>query len=136
MIFRQIEVEFLGDRARAHIGLKNFLYARHLKPGFFFRFGLNPAFRVKVIEQPGGRLNEILFVIIDKHRETELTRQNDGFAVAIIEQDRRAIPPVIHFTLLPLPVAIAALEVKSVFFQVIPVVGQRFAVDDAYICTF
>lgn len=40
MIFRQIEVEFLGNRARAHIGLKNFLYARHLKPGFFFRFGL------------------------------------------------------------------------------------------------
>ncbi|WP_394345074.1 glycosyl hydrolase family 28 protein [Enterobacter hormaechei] len=36
MIFRQIEVEFLGNRARAHIGLKNFLYARHLIPGFFF----------------------------------------------------------------------------------------------------
>lgn len=92
VIFRQIEVEFLGNRARAHIGLKNFLYARHLIPGFFFRFGLNPAFRVKVIEQPGGRLNEILFVTIYKHRETELTRQNDGFAVAIIEQYRRAIP--------------------------------------------
>ena len=73
---------------------------------------------------------------VDKDRKTKLTGQDNRPFLAGIQQDRCAVAAVIHFTILSLPLSVAAAQVKGIFGERIPVVGQDFAVLNAYFCTF
>ncbi|AEW73634.1 hypothetical protein EcWSU1_02198 [Enterobacter ludwigii] len=136
LVFGEIKIEFFSDGARAHVSFKNFLNAGNAIAGLFFRFCFNPAFRIHVIEQARSSFNKVIFVPVNKDREAELAGQDHRLFIPVIKQDGGSVSPVVNFAILPLPFAIASLQIKGKFFQDVPVIRQCFTFYDAYICTF
>ncbi|VFS87633.1 Uncharacterised protein [Kluyvera cryocrescens] len=93
-------------------------------------------FRRHIIEQAGCGFDEVTVVPVDVSGKTELAGQNDRAGITIVEQERSAVTPVIHLAALALPLTILSLQIEGIFFEEIPVVGQRLIFDDAYFCMY
>ena len=69
---------------------------------------------------------------IHKSREAELPCQHNGAPLKVIQQDRRAIAPVVGLPALLLPGSIAPLQFERRLLQHIPVIRERLDLFDPH----
>lgn len=130
-IFRHEEEQLFRHRAGTHVRLEHLLHMGDAVARFFFRLGADGFFGVARVEQARARLDHHAMIPVDIGWKAKLPREDHGFVLAIVEQDRRAVAPVIRLAALALPGAVLAPIFKRRLLEDIPVVGQGFDVQDA-----
>ena len=86
LVFGDKEMQFLGDRARAHEGFEYFSDFAEPIAGFLFRLGANPHFWRFVVQQARRRLDQEIVVAVDVGRVAKLPHQHHGALREIIGQ--------------------------------------------------
>ena len=100
LIFRDKEVQFFGDRARAHEGFEHFADFAEPIAGFLFGLGADPHFRRFVVQQAGRGLDQEIVVAVDISRVAKLPHQHHGALRQIVGQQRRAVAAVVGLAVL------------------------------------
>ena len=118
---RGVEVNALGDRARAHVGVVDVLEFADGDAEFLLGLTADRGFGVLIVEQPGGGFDEhAVGMVVDVGREPELAGEQHSSAVGVVEQDRGAVAAVVGLALLGFPATVAATVVKGGAAQHVP----------------
>ena len=111
-------MQLLGDRSGAHVGLKNRLWRAHHKARLFCRLTTNAVVSIVTVQQARAGLDQhAVRIAIHVRRKAKLPRQQQRRSRYVIEQQHRAVAPVIGLAVLLLPTAVVALIVKRRFTQ-------------------
>ena len=126
------EVQLLGDRARAHVGLEHLARRLHVVAGLLDRLALHRGERVVAVQLAGAGLDQqAVGAAVDPGGEAELARQDHRAARGVEQQQRDAVAAVVGLAADHLQAAVAAAVLEGGLAQQVPVVREHALLEDA-----